>query len=192
MSEAHIYLDAQIQVRRDTEANWAAVDPVLRDGEMAYSRDINRIKIGDGAHKWSELKYMLSIGLSEYYTREEVDNLIKEIKKITDHFFYDEKNSAVATNKNLYSTGTVASGGAAQVGQGGGSSGGTTGEYKMYTHTQGDPLKEWTITHNLNKVPNVKVIDSTGQQVYGDVKIENMNVVIVSFGGAFSGIAYLD
>jgi hypothetical protein len=77
------------------------------------------------------------------------------------------------------------------VGEGGGS-GGVTGEYKMYVHTQGDPLKEWTITHNLNKVPNVKVIDSTGNQVYGDVKIENMNIVTVSFGGAFSGIAYLD
>ena len=62
----------------------------------------------------------------------------------------------------------------------------------MYVHNQGDPLQEWTIVHNMNKVPNVKIIDSTGNQVYGDVKIENMNIVTVSFGGAFSGIAYLD
>lgn len=58
MSEARIQLDAQVQVRRDIEANWAAVDPVLRDGEIAYSKDLNRIKVGDGARKWSELEYM--------------------------------------------------------------------------------------------------------------------------------------
>ena len=62
----------------------------------------------------------------------------------------------------------------------------------MHRHPQGVASSVWTITHNLNKVPNVKVIDSTGNQVYGDVKIENMNIVTVSFGGAFSGIAYLD
>lgn len=118
-----------------------------------------------------------------------IEEKITKIKEITDHFFIDEHG--LGTHKNFRSTGTLSSGGAAQVGEGGGS-GGVTGEYKMYVHTQGDPLKEWTITHNLNKVPNVKVIDSTGNQVYGDVKIENMNIVTVSFGGAFSGIAYLD
>lgn len=125
---------------------------------------------------------------------EEKDTIIEEkitkIKEITDHFFIDEHG--LGTHKNFRSTGTVASGGAAQAGQGGGSSGGTTGEYKMYVHTQGDPLKVWTIQHMLNKVPNVKIIDSTGEQVYGSVKVENMNEVTVSFGGAFSGIAYLD
>ena len=58
MNEAAIHIDAQIQVRHDIEANWAAVDPVLRDGEVAYSKDLNRIKVGDGARKWSELKYL--------------------------------------------------------------------------------------------------------------------------------------
>lgn len=122
---------------------------------------------------------------------EDIKTQIADIKKITDLFELDDEDN-IRTHRNLYSTGTLSSGGAAQVGEGGGSSGGTTGEYKMYVHNQGDPLQEWTITHNLNKVPNVKVIDSTGNQVYGDVKIENMNVVTVSFGGAFSGIAYLD
>ena len=118
-----------------------------------------------------------------------IEEYLANTKKLGDWFGRDEHG--IFTHKNFRSTGTVSSGGAAQVGEGGGS-GGVTGEYKMYVHTQGDPLKEWTITHNLNKVPNVKVIDSTGNQVYGDVKIENMNIVTVSFGGAFSGIAYLD
>lgn len=125
---------------------------------------------------------------------EKLDDIIEEYlantKKLGDWFGRDEHG--IFTHKNFRSTGTVSSGGAAQVGEGGGSSGGTTGEYKMYVHNQGDPLQEWTIVHNMNKVPNVKIIDSTGNQVYGDVKIENMNIVTVSFGGAFSGIAYLD
>ena len=68
----------------------------------------------------------------------------------------------------------------------------------MHKHPQGVASSVWTITHNLNKVPNVKVIDSTGQQVYGMVQIgdndgnDPMNVVRISFGGAFSGTAYLD
>lgn len=68
----------------------------------------------------------------------------------------------------------------------------------MHRHPQGVASSVWTITHNLNKVPNVKVIDSTGQQVYGMVQIgdndgnDPMNIVRISFGGAFSGTAYLD
>ena len=119
-----------------------------------------------------------------------LDEYFKNTKKLGDWFGIDEHG--IYTHKNFRSTGTLASGGAAQVGQGGGS-GGTTGEYKMYTHVQGDPSSVWTINHGLNKVPNVKIIeDSTGEQVYGDVKVENMNVVTLSFGGAFSGRAYLD
>lgn len=68
MNEARIQLDAQVQVRRDFEANWAAVDPVLRDGEFAYSKDLNRIKVGDGARKWSELEYLPGSSASLCYT----------------------------------------------------------------------------------------------------------------------------
>lgn len=119
-----------------------------------------------------------------------LDKVLQSAKTIAGWFKKDD-NGDIYTDVNFYSLKTVASGGKGKEGEGGGS-GGTTGEYKMYVHNQGDPLKEWTIAHNLNKVPNVKVIDSTGNQVYGDVKIENMNIVTVSFGGAFSGIAYLD
>lgn len=62
----------------------------------------------------------------------------------------------------------------------------------MYKHIQGDALSEWTISHGLNKMPNIKVIDSTGEQVYGSVRLIDMNTVSIAFGGAFSGTAYLD
>lgn len=74
-----------------------------------------------------------------------------------------------------------------------------TNKRTMYKHTQGTASNLWTIQHNLNKVPNVKIIDSTGEQVYGSVRLgknedceDPLNYIRVYFGGAFSGTAYLD
>ena len=60
-----------------------------------------------------------------------------------------------------------------------------------YTHTQGVPLDVWTINHNLGFFPNVTVVDSTGEQVEGEVDYVDSNSVVVSFSGGFSGMAYL-
>lgn len=52
--------NTRIKLKRDTEANWTSLDPVLLDGEVAIVRmpDGNtRKKIGDGAKKFSELPY---------------------------------------------------------------------------------------------------------------------------------------
>ena len=65
----------------------------------------------------------------------------------------------------------------------------------MYIHNQSTATTVWKITHNLGKMPNVKVIDSTGALVYGTVvydRDDEFNKVTISFGGAFSGRAYLD
>ena len=45
----------RIQLRRDTTANWANVNPILSDGEMGYDINTNEIRIGNGANVWSEL-----------------------------------------------------------------------------------------------------------------------------------------
>lgn len=59
MADTRITIDAQIQMRHDTEANWMAADPVLRVGEPAYTIGMpDRFKIGDGQRKWSELPYL--------------------------------------------------------------------------------------------------------------------------------------
>lgn len=47
-----------IQIRRDTQANWTANDPILASGEIAFSTDQYKIKIGDGTSNWSSLAYM--------------------------------------------------------------------------------------------------------------------------------------
>lgn len=51
----------RIQLRRDTDANWAAANPVLLEGELGIEIDAsrNRIKIGDGSTAWNDLPYFL-------------------------------------------------------------------------------------------------------------------------------------
>jgi hypothetical protein len=61
-----------------------------------------------------------------------------------------------------------------------------------YFHPQNNAAEVWIITHNLGKYPNVKVLDSQKIQVFGDVQYIDENRVKVTFGGAFSGTAYLD
>lgn len=50
----------RIQIRRDTAANWASVNPMLAAGEIAYETDTDLIKIGNGVSLWNNLGYVVS------------------------------------------------------------------------------------------------------------------------------------
>jgi Zn/Cd-binding protein ZinT len=43
--------------RRDTEANWSSVNPVLAASEIGYSTDTKKFKMGDGVTAWNDLEY---------------------------------------------------------------------------------------------------------------------------------------
>jgi hypothetical protein len=47
-----------IQVRRDTAANWASVNPTLAIGELGFESNTGAIKIGDGSTAWGSLPYL--------------------------------------------------------------------------------------------------------------------------------------
>ncbi len=47
----------QLQIRKDTAANWTAANPVLLAGEPAYETDTGLQKIGDGTTAWNSLDY---------------------------------------------------------------------------------------------------------------------------------------
>lgn len=49
----------RIQYRRDTAANWAAVNPTLAQSEPGYETDTGKRKLGDGATPWGSLPYEL-------------------------------------------------------------------------------------------------------------------------------------
>lgn len=69
-----------IQLRRDTAANWTAVNPVLRAGEAGYESDTRRLKIGDGASSWAQLPYVSGGGtlsnLTDVNTTSKVDGSV--------------------------------------------------------------------------------------------------------------------
>lgn len=48
---------ARIKLRRDTEANWIAVNPILDLGEPGYVTDTEQLKIGNGVDDWNTLSY---------------------------------------------------------------------------------------------------------------------------------------
>ena len=48
---------SQIQLRRDTAANWTSVNPTLAPGEVGYDTTNNKIKMGNGSTAWNSLAY---------------------------------------------------------------------------------------------------------------------------------------
>ena len=48
----------QIQLRRGTAAEWAAINPTLAPGELVVETDTNLLKLGDGATQWDNQTYL--------------------------------------------------------------------------------------------------------------------------------------
>lgn len=47
----------QIQLRRDTAANWTSANPTLAAGELGLETDTAKYKIGNGSTAWNSLSY---------------------------------------------------------------------------------------------------------------------------------------
>lgn len=47
----------RIQIRRDTAANWLAVNPILAQGELGYELSTGKLKVGNGTSNWAALAY---------------------------------------------------------------------------------------------------------------------------------------
>lgn len=60
-----------------------------------------------------------------------------------------------------------------------------------YTHTQNTPSATWTINHNLGFNPVAVVLDSGGTQCEGAISYPTVNQMVITFTGAFSGVAYI-
>lgn len=67
----------------------------------------------------------------------------------------------------------------------------TTNAELGYVHTQSSASNVWTISHGLGFVPNITVVDSGGSVVEGSYNYPNVNTVVLTFNGSFSGKAYL-
>jgi hypothetical protein len=61
-----------------------------------------------------------------------------------------------------------------------------------YLHTQMTPSSKWTIQHNLGRYPSVTVLDSSGNEVHGNVKHISPYVVQIEFAYPFGGKASMN
>ena len=61
----------------------------------------------------------------------------------------------------------------------------------FYTHNQGVPSANWSITHSLNGYPSVVVMDSANNQTEGAITYTSVNTMSIAFSAAFAGTAYL-
>ncbi len=50
-----------VQLKRNTAAGWAALNPILRDGEAGYDKTANGLKVGDGVTAWNALPYLAAV-----------------------------------------------------------------------------------------------------------------------------------
>ena len=65
--------------------------------------------------------------------------------------------------------------------------------YKFsHIHNQTVSSSTWNITHNLNKYPSVSIVDSSNEEVIGEVEYINSNSLTVKFSAPFSGKAFLN
>lgn len=65
-------------------------------------------------------------------------------------------------------------------------------EDKTYVYKQLESSDTWIIKHNLNKYPNVTIVDSGDNMVFGETHYDSENQITISFIGAFSGKAFLN
>ena len=63
---------------------------------------------------------------------------------------------------------------------------------KNFYYEQSSASSVWEIVHNLNKKPSVMVLDSTSEEVHGDIVYNDDNKITLRFSSAFSGVAILN
>lgn len=76
----------RIRVRRDTAANWTAVNPVLLGAELGYETDTRKLKFGDGTSAWNSLPYFGGSSITVLNDLVDVDTTAKVNRSV---LYYD-------------------------------------------------------------------------------------------------------
>lgn len=61
-----------------------------------------------------------------------------------------------------------------------------------YVHTQSTALAVWTITHDLEKKPSVRIEDLAGNDIVAEIDYIDFNTLKIIFAVPLSGTAYLN
>lgn len=60
-----------------------------------------------------------------------------------------------------------------------------------YTHHQTVPASTWVIDHHMNLIPNVVLLDSTGEQMIAEIRHPSDQTTVVVHSAPYTGTAYL-
>lgn len=60
-----------------------------------------------------------------------------------------------------------------------------------FTHRQSSPAASWVIDHHMGLIPNVVILDDTGQQMVAEVRFPSDQTVVVVHSKPYTGTAYL-
>ena len=80
--------------RNDYQNVWIEKNPILLQGELGIERETRKIKIGDGVSTWDQLPYANVTDLNNYYTKDEIIDIIENISGDS-AFVYDDFNSFI-------------------------------------------------------------------------------------------------
>ena len=69
-------ISGPIQHKRATQAVWSSQNPLLLPGELGIETDTQKLKVGDGEHRWNELNYVMQ-GL--------IDGLLTKVEELEEH-----------------------------------------------------------------------------------------------------------
>lgn len=69
-------MPVQIQIRRDSAADWSSNNPTLAQGEIGIETDTDKYKVGDGSTAWNSLSYIGYIVSSDDTTPDYLENKI--------------------------------------------------------------------------------------------------------------------
>ena len=87
----------RIQLRRDSSARWAEINPILLEGEVGFETDTKRRKIGDGTNRWNDLDYLAAENVVQELGNSE--NVVISQKGVTEKF--TELETEVLLNKEI-------------------------------------------------------------------------------------------
>ena len=87
----------RIQLRRDSSARWAEINPILLEGEVGFETDTRLRKIGDGVHAWNDLDYLAAESIVQELGDSE--NVVISQKKVTEKLTELESETSTLTRK---------------------------------------------------------------------------------------------
>ncbi|MGA2433934.1 MAG: hypothetical protein ABSG25_01475 [Bryobacteraceae bacterium] len=87
-------MDARIQLRNDTDANWTSINPILAIGEAGYATDTLVLKLGDGVTAWNTLNSICIPVLNDTSKLKSVDVQNRNLYDNAGNLIFDWQNGA--------------------------------------------------------------------------------------------------